>query len=103
MKSSLEIAQDAQLEPIASLAHRIGLEPDEYEPYGRHKAKVALSSRLPEFCRSSAASSRDDRRDRKPGNGREYRACQRHDCMTSGGQPSPRCPLLKTGCCERRR
>ena len=35
MKSSLEIAQEAELEPIASLAHRIGLEPDEYEPYGR--------------------------------------------------------------------
>jgi formate--tetrahydrofolate ligase len=43
MKSSLEIAQDARLEPIASLARRIGLEPDEYEPYGRFKAKVALS------------------------------------------------------------
>jgi formyltetrahydrofolate synthetase len=43
MKSSLEIAQEAELEPIASLAHRIGLEPDEYEPYGRYKAKVALS------------------------------------------------------------
>jgi len=43
MKRSLEIAQEAQLEPIASLAHRIGLEPDEYEPYGRYKAKVALS------------------------------------------------------------
>jgi formate--tetrahydrofolate ligase len=43
MRSSLEIAQEAELEPIASLAHRIGLEPDEYEPYGRYKAKVALS------------------------------------------------------------
>ena len=43
MKSSLEIAQQAELEPIASLAQRIGLEPDEYEPYGRYKAKVALS------------------------------------------------------------
>jgi formyltetrahydrofolate synthetase len=43
MKSSLEIAQDAVLEPIASLAERIGLEPDEVEPYGRYKAKVALS------------------------------------------------------------
>jgi len=43
MKSSLEIAQEAELEPIASLAHRIGLQPDEYEPYGRYKAKIALS------------------------------------------------------------
>jgi formyltetrahydrofolate synthetase len=43
MKSSLEIAQEAELEPIASLAERIGLEPDELEPYGRYKGKVALS------------------------------------------------------------
>ena len=43
MKSSLEIAQDAELEPIESLAERIGLEPDEIEPYGRYKGKVALS------------------------------------------------------------
>ena len=43
VKSSFEIAQDAELESIPSLAHRIGLEPDEYEPYGRYKAKVALS------------------------------------------------------------
>jgi formyltetrahydrofolate synthetase len=43
MKSSLEIAQEAELEPIASLAERIGLEADELEPYGRYKAKVGLS------------------------------------------------------------
>jgi formate--tetrahydrofolate ligase len=43
MKSSLEIAQEAVLEPIASLAERVGLECDEIQPYGRYKAKVALS------------------------------------------------------------
>jgi formate--tetrahydrofolate ligase len=43
MKSSLEIAQEAELEPIESIAERIGLEPDEIEPYGRYKGKVALS------------------------------------------------------------
>ncbi|MDQ2896150.1 MAG: formate--tetrahydrofolate ligase, partial [Actinomycetota bacterium] len=43
MKSSLEIAQEAVLEPIASIASAAGLEPDEIEPYGRHKAKIALS------------------------------------------------------------
>ena len=42
MKSSLEIAQDAELEPIDLLAQRIGLEPAEVEPYGRFKAKVPL-------------------------------------------------------------
>src|SRR5690242_21833481 len=43
MKSSLEIAQEAELQPIESIAERVGLEPDEIEPYGRYKAKIALS------------------------------------------------------------
>ncbi len=43
MKSSLEIAQDAVLQPIDSIAEAAGLEPDEIEPYGRHKAKINLS------------------------------------------------------------
>ncbi len=42
MKSSLEIAQEAELEPIDELAGRIGLEPEEIEPYGRYKAKIPL-------------------------------------------------------------
>ncbi len=45
MKSSLEIAQEAVLEPIESIASAAGLEPDEIEPYGRYKAKIALSVR----------------------------------------------------------
>ncbi len=43
MKSSLQIAQEAELEPIVGLAERIGLEHDEIEPYGRYKGKIALS------------------------------------------------------------
>ncbi|MGN6869716.1 MAG: formate--tetrahydrofolate ligase [Solirubrobacteraceae bacterium] len=43
MKSSLEIAQDAVLQPIEQIAERAGLERDEIEPYGRYKAKVSLS------------------------------------------------------------
>jgi formate--tetrahydrofolate ligase len=43
MKSSLEIAQEAVLEPIDAIASSAGLEPDEIEPYGRYKAKVSLS------------------------------------------------------------
>ena len=42
MKSSLEIAQEAELLPIETIAERSGLTPDEFEPYGRYKAKVAL-------------------------------------------------------------
>ncbi len=44
MKTSLEIAQEAQLEPIASIGEQVGLEPDEIEPYGRHKAKISLAA-----------------------------------------------------------
>ena len=42
MKSSLEIAQEAELLPIETIAERSGLTPDEFEPYGRFKAKVSL-------------------------------------------------------------
>jgi formate--tetrahydrofolate ligase len=42
MPSSLEIAQDARLRPIAELADEIGLLPDEVDLYGRYKAKVDL-------------------------------------------------------------
>jgi formate--tetrahydrofolate ligase len=42
MKSSLEIAQEAELLPIETIAERTGLTPDEYEPYGRYKAKISL-------------------------------------------------------------
>src|ERR1700674_2358979 len=44
MKSSLEIAQDAELLPIEQIAERSGLEPDEIEPYGRFKGKVSLTA-----------------------------------------------------------
>src|ERR1700683_3590561 len=43
MKTSLEIAQDAVLQPIEQIAEKSGLEPDEIEPYGRYKAKIDLS------------------------------------------------------------
>ncbi|HEV3378599.1 MAG TPA: formate--tetrahydrofolate ligase [Thermoleophilaceae bacterium] len=42
MKSSLEIAQEAELLPIETIAERTGLLPEEFEPYGRYKAKVSL-------------------------------------------------------------
>jgi formate--tetrahydrofolate ligase len=42
MPSSLEIAQDAQLRPIADVAEAAGLLADEIEPYGRYKAKIDL-------------------------------------------------------------
>src|ERR687888_2316910 len=42
MKSSLEIAQEHELIPIEQIAEGAGLEPDEYELYGRYKAKVSL-------------------------------------------------------------
>jgi formate--tetrahydrofolate ligase len=43
MKSGLEIAQGATLEPIADIAARAGILPDELRPYGATRAKVALS------------------------------------------------------------
>jgi formate--tetrahydrofolate ligase len=42
MPSSLEIAQEAPLSPIAEIAEEAGLEADEYDLYGKYKAKVSL-------------------------------------------------------------
>ena len=45
MKSSLEIAQEAELKPIEDDRRASsGSQPDEIEPYGRYKAKIALSA-----------------------------------------------------------
>ena len=45
MKSGLEIAQEATLLPITEIAAKAGFEADELEPYGRFRAKIALSAR----------------------------------------------------------
>jgi len=42
MPSSLEIAQEATLRPIAEVAEQAGLTEEEVELYGRYKAKVSL-------------------------------------------------------------
>jgi len=42
VKTSLEIAQEAELKPIEQIAERSGLLPEEFEPYGRYKAKISL-------------------------------------------------------------
>jgi formyltetrahydrofolate synthetase len=42
-KSNLEIAQEAVLRPISDIAENLGLLDEEWEPYGRYKAKVGLS------------------------------------------------------------
>lgn len=43
MKSDLEIAQAATLQPIVDIATKINLDPDIIEQYGRYKAKLPLS------------------------------------------------------------
>ena len=40
--SDLEIAQKAQLKPIAEIAKKLGIDPEVIEPYGRTKAKLPL-------------------------------------------------------------
>lgn len=48
MLSDIEIAQQAELLPIAEVAKKIGIKDDELEPYGRFKAKLndSLADRL---------------------------------------------------------
>ena len=41
--SNIEIAQAAELQPIARIAEGLGIPESSLEPYGRHKAKVSLA------------------------------------------------------------
>ena len=42
MKSDIEIAQSAKLQPVSDIAGEVGLTEDDIEYYGRYKAKVSL-------------------------------------------------------------
>ena len=48
MKTDIEIAQAASMLPIHEIADRLGILPEELEPYGRYKAKLSegIFSRL---------------------------------------------------------
>ncbi|WP_096201701.1 formate--tetrahydrofolate ligase [Bacillus sp. FJAT-45350] len=41
-KSDIEIAQEAKMKPISEIASMLSLTNDEWEPYGKYKAKVSL-------------------------------------------------------------
>ena len=41
MKSDIEIAQEALLEPITSVAAGLGIDLDDLELYGKYKAKIS--------------------------------------------------------------
>ena len=41
MKTDIEIAQAAELTPIAEVAGQLGIEQEELEVYGRYKAKLS--------------------------------------------------------------
>lgn len=42
VKTDIEIAMEAELKPIAEIADMLGLSEEDWEPYGRHKAKISL-------------------------------------------------------------
>jgi len=44
VKTDIQIAQAASLEPIGDIAAGLGLSEEEIEPYGRHIAKVRLEA-----------------------------------------------------------
>lgn len=43
-KSDIEIAQEAQLQPVVEVAKKLGLEEDDLELYGKYKAKISLQA-----------------------------------------------------------
>ena len=44
MKSDVEIAQEAVVQPITEIAEKLGLTADEIEQYGKYKAKITLDA-----------------------------------------------------------
>ncbi len=42
MKTDVQIAQEAQMLPIADVAEKLGLTDDDLELYGKYKAKIHL-------------------------------------------------------------
>ena len=42
MKSALDIAHDAELQPITDVASKAGILPNELEQFGKHRGKVQL-------------------------------------------------------------
>lgn len=44
MKSDIEIAQNAKMEPIVNIAKKIGLSEDDIELYGKYKCKISLDA-----------------------------------------------------------
>lgn len=44
VKSDIEIAQEAKLAPISEIASGLGLEEEDWEPYGRYKAKISVKT-----------------------------------------------------------
>lgn len=53
MKSDIEIAREATLKPISSIADQLGIDPQLTEPYGHHIAKVGLEAIRPEQIKKS--------------------------------------------------
>ncbi|RMD72548.1 MAG: formate--tetrahydrofolate ligase, partial [Chloroflexi bacterium] len=43
MKTSMQIAAEAHLEPISVIAERLGLPAEYLEPYGRYRGKIDLT------------------------------------------------------------
>jgi formate--tetrahydrofolate ligase len=42
MKADIDIAQEAKVAPIETIAEKIGLSRDDIEPHGKYMAKVPL-------------------------------------------------------------
>ena len=100
MKSSLEIAQEAELVPIEMIAESCGLQPDEIEPYGRYKAKIALGvlERLADRPgRQARLRDRHDADEGRRGQDDDARRAHPGARRTSASGRSPACASRRSG------
>ena len=54
MKTDIEIAREADIQPITDIAKKIGVKDNYLEPYGKYKAKVNLNINEDEALRDKS-------------------------------------------------
>ena len=81
MLSDIEIAQSAELKPIAEIANQLGISADELEFYGKYKAK--LSDELADRVKDNPDGKLILRNSNQPNTGR--RGQNHHFCRSWSG------------------
>ena len=102
MKSDIEIAQEARLRPIEEVARDVGIDPADFIPYGRDKAKISHlgdRARARAGPRRRSCSFRRSRRRRRAKASRRRPSASARRSTASASARSSRCASPRSGPC----